>query len=191
MLHATASSQPAPLAPPTWQTHMLDHLATRDGSVLAPVTLAYETWGTLASTGDNVVLLCHALTGSSHAHDSAAPNDPRAGWWNPLIGPGRVFDTDRYFVVCANVLGGCYGSTGPTSPHPADGRPYGLRFPLIGIPDIVRAQRNLLDRLGGRRLAAVACSTTDGAEHETPASIALALFAQPGTRHGARREAAA
>ncbi|HEX9414218.1 MAG TPA: homoserine O-acetyltransferase [Ktedonobacterales bacterium] len=162
MLHATTSSQPAPLVPPRWQTHRLDHLATRDGSVLAPVTLAYETWGTLASTGDNVVLLCHALTGSSHAHDSAAPNDPRASWWNPLIGPGRVFDTDRYFVVCANVLGGCYGTTGPTSPHPADGRPYGLRFPLIGIPDIVRAQRILLDRLGVRRLAAVAGGSIGG-----------------------------
>jgi homoserine acetyltransferase len=112
MLRIFASAQPAVSVSPTWQTHILDQLTLRDGSVLAPVTLAYETWGTLAPTGDNVVLLCHALTGSSHAYDPAAPDDPRAGWWNPLIGPGCVFDTDRYFLVCSNVLGSCYGSTG-------------------------------------------------------------------------------
>jgi homoserine O-acetyltransferase/O-succinyltransferase len=147
---------------PTWQTIALDHFVLRDGSRLAPVTLGYETWGTLAPTGDNVVLLCHALTGSSHAYDPHQPDDPRAGWWNPLIGPGRVLDTERYFVVCVNVLGSCYGSTGPADPHPEDGRPYGSRFPWVGIADMVRAQRILLERLGVRRLALVAGGSIGG-----------------------------
>jgi homoserine O-acetyltransferase len=108
------------------------------------------------------VLLCHALTGNAHAYDEEHPDDPRAGWWNPLIGPGRVFDTNRYFVVCSNVLGGNSGSTGPTSPHPEDGQPYRLRFPHVSVPDMVRAQRELLARLGIRRLAAVAGGSLGG-----------------------------
>lgn len=140
----------------------LDQLTLDDGGVLAPVSLAYETWGRLAPSGENAVLLCHALTGSAHARDERQPDDPRAGWWNPLVGPGRVFDTERYFVVCSNVLGGCYGSTGPTSPHPADGEPYRLRFPRATVGDMVRAQRALLERLGVRRLAAVAGGSLGG-----------------------------
>ena len=143
-------------------TLTLDELQLSDGSILAPVTLAYETWGTLTPAADNVVLICHALTGNAHACDLEVPDDPRAGWWNPLIGPGRVFDTRRYFVICSNILGGCYGSTGPTSPHPADGRPYGMRFPLVGIADMVRAQRALLDQLGVQRLAAVTGGSIGG-----------------------------
>lgn len=133
-----------------------------DGSALAPVTLAYETWGTLSPAGDNAVLLCHALTGTAHARDDEYPDDPRAGWWNPLIGPGRVFDTDRYFVVCSNVLGGCAGSTGPSSPHPRDGQPNRLRFPHVTVGDMVRAQRELLLCLGVRRVAAVAGGSVGG-----------------------------
>lgn len=153
----------APLATPSGRyTLTLDELHLSDGSILAPVALAYETWGTLAPAADNVVLICHALTGNAHACDLDAPDDPRAGWWNPVIGPGRVFDTRRYFVICSNILGGCYGSSGPTSPHPADGRPYGMRFPLVGIPDMVRAQRALLDQLGVQRLAAVAGGSIGG-----------------------------
>ena len=143
-------------------TITLDALRLDSGALLAPMTIAYETWGTLNAARDNAVLICHALTGDSHACDLAHPDDPRAGWWNPLIGPGRVFDTDRYFVICANVIGGCYGSTGPTAPHPADDRPYGIRFPLVSIGDIVRAQRALLARLGVRRLAAVAGGSIGG-----------------------------
>lgn len=140
----------------------LPRLPLDGGEELAPVTIAYETWGTLAPTRDNAVLLCHALTGTAHARDDEHPDDPRAGWWNPLIGPGRVFDTDRYFVVCSNVLGGCAGTTGPASPHPADGQPYRLRFPHITVGDMVRAQRELLLRLGVRRLAAVAGGSVGG-----------------------------
>jgi homoserine O-acetyltransferase/O-succinyltransferase len=144
------------------RTLTLDRLALDDGSVLAPVTLAFETWGTLSPTADNVVLLCHALTGSAHARDDEQPDDPRAGWWNPLVGPGRVFDTDRYLVVCSNVLGGCSGSTGPASWHPADGQPYGLRFPHVTVGDIVRAQRELLQRLDIERVAVVAGGSLGG-----------------------------
>jgi homoserine O-acetyltransferase/O-succinyltransferase len=140
----------------------LSHLPLDDGTLLAPVTLAYESWGQLNTTADNAILLCHALTGDAHARDDQAPDDPRAGWWNPMVGPGRAFDTTRFFVVCANVLGSCYGSTGPTSPHPLDGEPYRLRLPLVSVGDMVRAQQALLERLGARRLAAVAGGSLGG-----------------------------
>lgn len=140
----------------------LSHLPLDDGTLLAPVTLAYETWGQLNATADNAILLCHALTGDAHARDEQAPDDSRAGWWNPMVGPGRAFDTTRFFVVCSNVLGSCYGSTGPTSPHPLDGQPYRLRLPLVSVGDMVRAQQALLERLGVRRLAAVAGGSLGG-----------------------------
>ena len=140
----------------------LPRLPLDGGGSLAPVTVVYETWGALAPERDNAVLLCHALTGTAHARDDEQPDDPRAGWWNPLIGPGRVFDTDRYFVICSNVLGGCAGTTGPVSPHPADGQPYRLRFPHITVGDMVRTQRELVLRLGVRRLAAVAGGSVGG-----------------------------
>ncbi len=148
----------------TWQRGevMLPQLRLDDGTSLSPVTLAYETWGRLNAAADNAILLCHALTGDAHAYDEARADDPRAGWWNPMIGPGRVFDTNRFFVVCSNVLGSCYGSTGPLSPHPLDGQPYRLRLPLVSVGDMVRAQRALLDHLGIARLAAVAGGSLGG-----------------------------
>jgi homoserine O-acetyltransferase len=150
--------------PETMRTQSLSwsNLPLDDETALASVTLAYETWGHLNAARDNAILVCHALTGDAHAYDEEAPDDPRAGWWNPMIGPGRVFDTTRFFVICANVLGSCYGSTGPLSPHPLDGHPYRLRFPLVSIGDIVRAQHGLLERLGIRRLAAVAGGSLGG-----------------------------
>ena len=120
------------------------------GSTLTGVTVAYETWGTLASDASNAILLCHAWTGDSHAAGPADDGHPTPGWWEGLIGPGLAIDTDEFFVVCANVLGGCQGSTGPASPHPVDGRPYGSRFPVITIRDMVRAQARLADHLGVR-----------------------------------------
>jgi homoserine O-acetyltransferase/O-succinyltransferase len=156
--HVPVASMPRPAI----QTITLDDLRLDSGAIIAPVTVAYETWGALNATRDNAVLICHALTGDSHAADSDRPDDPRAGWWKPLIGPGRVLDSDRFFVVCANVVGGCYGSSGPTSPHPTDGRPYGMRFPLVSIGDMVRAQRLLLERLGVRRLAVVTGGSIGG-----------------------------
>lgn len=120
-----------------------------DGGVtLHEVTVAYETWGTLDERASNAVLLCHAWTGDSHAAGDAGRGHPAPGWWDDLIGPGRPIDTDRWFVVCANVLGGCQGSTGPASPHPADGHPYGSRFPVVTIRDMVRAQARLATHLG-------------------------------------------
>ena len=118
------------------------------GGHLENVTLAYRTWGRLNDAGDNAVIVLHALTG-----DSRAGGD--GGWWEPLIGSGRAIDTGRAFVVCANVLGGCQGSTGPASLDPLTGRPYAMRFPLITIGDMVRAQRRLVEALGVRRLIAV------------------------------------
>jgi homoserine O-acetyltransferase len=117
------------------------------GGVLADVTLAYETWGQLSPAGDNAVLVEHALTGDSHVVGPAGPGHPTPGWWDGLIGPGRPLDTDRYFVVAANVLGGCQGSTGPSSVAP-DGRPYGSRFPFVTVRDQVRTEALLADALG-------------------------------------------
>ena len=118
-------------------------------------TLAYETWGELDATGDNAVLVVHALTGDSHCSGGISEAYKRGGWWDEMIGPGRPIDTDEYFVVCSNVLGGCSGSTGPASIDPETGRPYGMRFPIVTIRDIVRAQKRLLDDLGVQRLKAV------------------------------------
>jgi homoserine O-acetyltransferase/O-succinyltransferase len=125
------------------------------GGRLREVGLAYETWGELAPGGGNAVLLVHALTGDSHAAGGPSPEHRRGGWWDPMVGPGRPIDTERYFVVCSNVLGGCYGSTGPASTDSETGRPYGMRFPLVTIRDMVRAQKRLLDALGVRRLKLV------------------------------------
>lgn len=120
------------------------------GTTLDEVVLAYETWGTLNSDASNAVLICHAWTGDSHAADSSGRGHTSPGWWDGVIGPGCAIDTERWYVVCSNVLGGCQGSTGPASPHPVDGRPYGSRFPVITIRDMVRAQARLATHLGVR-----------------------------------------
>ena len=130
-------------------TFAADRPFALDGGVtLHEVTVAYETWGMLDERASNAVLLCHAWTGDSHAAGEAGRGHPAPGWWDDVIGPGRAIDTDRWFVVCANVLGGCQGSTGPASPHPTDGRPYGSRFPVVTIRDMVRAQARLATHLG-------------------------------------------
>jgi homoserine O-acetyltransferase len=123
-------------------------LSLRAGATLSSVTVAYETWGTLSPARDNAVLICHALTGDSHAAGPVEPGHPQLGWWNALIGPGRAIDTDRFFVVCPNVLGGCQGTTGPSSVDPATGTPYGPRFPVITIRDQVDVEAALADELG-------------------------------------------
>jgi homoserine O-acetyltransferase len=125
------------------------------GGVLRGVTVAYETWGTLAPDASNAVLICHALTGDSHAAGELVVGRSAEGWWSDLIGPGRAVDTDELFVVCVNVLGGCQGSTGPSSIDPATGRPYGSTFPTITIRDIVRTQKAVTDELGIERWLAV------------------------------------
>jgi homoserine O-acetyltransferase/O-succinyltransferase len=144
------------------QVFTFDSLLLQRGGHIAPVTVAYETWGKLNAAGDNAVLLTHALTGSSHAHDTENPGDPKAAWWNPLIGLGRFFDTSRYYVICSNILGGCYGTTGPSSADPNTGHPYGMRFPVITIRDMVEVQRKLIEHLGVRQLAMVAGGSIGG-----------------------------
>lgn len=150
------------------------------GRDLHPVRVAYETYGVLSPQRDNVILVCHALSGDAHAAGlakvpseestrdgfGAADRDGAAGkglgWWDGMIGPGKAFDTDRFFVICTNLLGGCGGTTGPSSIDPATGRPYGADFPVITVADMVRTQRAFLDVLGIERLAAVAGGSLGG-----------------------------
>lgn len=143
-------------------TYTFDSLALQRGGQLDSVTIAYETWGRMNATRDNVILLTHALTGNSHAHDVEDPDNSKVAWWNPLVGPGKFFDTSRYFVVCSNIIGGCSGSTGPSSLSPLTGRPYGMRFPVVTIRDMVNAQHALLEYLGVRSLAMVAGGSIGG-----------------------------
>jgi homoserine O-acetyltransferase len=157
-----------------------DPLPLDCGRELHPIRVAYETYGTLSAERDNVILVCHALSGDAHAagvskeaaaqttRDGFAAEDRDGssgtglGWWDGMIGPGKAFDTDRYFVVSTNLLGGCRGTTGPSSANPATGRPYGLDFPVITVADMVRAERAFLDVLGIERLAAVAGGSLGG-----------------------------
>lgn len=136
--------------------------ALESGATLSPVTLAYEAYGRLNADRSNAILICHALSGGAHAAGYLAPDDAQPGWWDDCIGPGKAFDTDRYFVLCSNVLGSCYGSSGPSSVDPATGQPYGLHFPVVTIGDMVRAQVKLLDHLGIERLLAVAGGSMGG-----------------------------
>jgi homoserine O-acetyltransferase len=132
------------------------------GATLSPVTVAYETYGTLNSEGTNAVLICHALTANAHAAGYHSPSDKTPGWWDGLIGPQRAFDTTEYFVICPNILGSCYGTTGPASINPATGEPYRLSFPAFTVRDMVALEKSLLDALGVNRLAAVCGSSLGG-----------------------------
>lgn len=123
-------------------------VALDSGKTLQQVTIAYESWGKLNADKSNAILLCHAWTGDSHAAGSAQDSQPAPGWWDGLVGSGCAIDTDKYFVVCTNSLGGCQGSTGPASANPLDGKPYGSRFPVITVRDMVRAQVRVSDMLG-------------------------------------------
>ncbi|HVC69468.1 MAG TPA: homoserine O-acetyltransferase [Acidimicrobiales bacterium] len=138
-----------------------DGLTLEAGGRLPEVTVAYETWGERHARGSNAVLVLHALTGDSHAVGPAGPGHPSPGWWERLIGPGAPIDTDRYFVVCPNVLGGCQGTTGPASPAP-DGAAYGSRFPVITIRDQVAVEAALADHLGIERWAGVVGGSMGG-----------------------------
>ncbi len=117
------------------------------GTVLGPITVAYRTWGKLNADRSNAILICHALTGDQYVI-GGNPVTGREGWWTSMVGPGKVIDTDRYYVICSNVLGGCMGTTGPKEINPETGQPWGLGFPVITIGDMVRAQAMLLDHLG-------------------------------------------
>lgn len=128
---------------------------------LAPVSIAYKTYGTLNAAKSNAILICHALTGDQYAA-SRHPVTGKPGWWETLVGPGKPVDTDRFFVICPNILGGCMGSTGPASNNPKTGRPYGLDFPVITIGDMVNAQVRLVDHLGIDQLFSVVGGSMGG-----------------------------
>ena len=167
----------------TFETQFLDlprPLALDCGRTLHPVRIAYETYGTLSPARDNVILVCHALSGDAHAAGYAKTPPPEStrdgfgaedrdgtaarglGWWDGMIGPGKAFDTNRFFVVSTNLLGGCRGTTGPSSTNPATGRCYGSDFPVITVADMVRTERAFLDEIGIARLAAVAGGSLGG-----------------------------
>ncbi|MFN8482441.1 MAG: homoserine O-acetyltransferase [Anaerolineae bacterium] len=155
-------------------------LVLESGAVLSPVRIAYETYGALSPTRDNVILVCHALSGDAHAAGWSADLDtPTAldgiaaeergvvakgglGWWDGMIGPGKAFDTTKFFIVASNIIGGCRGSTGPSSANPATGRPYGPDFPVVTVADMVAAQRALLDHLGIETLFAISGGSLGG-----------------------------
>jgi homoserine O-acetyltransferase len=126
-----------------------------DDVVLKPIRVAYEVYGDLESCKDNVILVCHALTGGAHAAFYNSPNDKKPGWWDIMIGPNKALDTEKYCVICSNILGSCYGTTGPSSINPETGKPYGLSFPVITVADMVNLQKKLMDTLGIKRLKAV------------------------------------
>jgi homoserine O-acetyltransferase len=167
---------------------------------LSRVEVAYETYGALNAKKDNVVLVCHGITGSSHAAGKYAPENRSVGYWDGLIGPGKVFDTEKYFVVAPNALGGCRGSTGPSSIDPATGRPFGLSFPIVTIRDIVRCQERFLrERFGIERLKVVTGGSMGGMQaiewavmfpERVDACIPIATCARTGTRAIAFNEVA-
>jgi homoserine O-acetyltransferase len=132
------------------------------GEELGPIKLAYETYGQLNADKSNAILVLHALSGDAHASSCCSLTDENPGWWDECIGPGKAFDTDKYFVICSNVLGGCRGSTGPSSINPRTSSPYGLSFPVVTIGDMVRAQRHLIDELGIEKLLALAGGSMGG-----------------------------
>jgi len=165
-------------------------LVLESGARLTHVEVAYETYGELDPAGANAIFICHALSGDAHAagyHDG----DRRPGWWDNIVGPGRPLDTDRYFIVCANVLGGCRGTTGPSSIDPATGRPYGLRFPLLAVRDLVETHRGLLRHLGIRRLLAAIGGSLGGMQAlqwalDHPSELAGALIIAASARLSAQ-----
>ena len=137
-------------------------LVLESGTKLGPVTLAYETYGTLNEGRNNAILIAHALSGDAHVAGRHSADDTKSGWWDNMVGPGKAFDTNKYFVICSNVLGGCQGSTGPASINPETGKHWGIKFPVITIGDMVRAQRELIRGLGVERLLTVAGGSMGG-----------------------------
>jgi len=168
-----------------------DSLSLDNGAKLAPVEVAYETYGTLNARKTNAILALHAFSGDAHAagisHETGKP-----GWWDNMIGPGKAFDTDKYFVICSNVLGGCRGTTGPSSVNPETGCPYAMSFPVITIGDMVRLQKMLIDWFGIQRLLAVTGGSMGGMQAlkwavEYPEQVVSAIPIASTVRHSAQQ----
>lgn len=162
-------------------------LVLESGQRLVEFSIAYETYGELNARCDNAILVCHGLTSTQHAAGRHDPAETKPGWWDAAIGPGKPFDTGRYFVVCSNALGGFGGSTGPGSTDPTTGRPYGVRFPVVTIADMVRAQRHLADHLGIARFHTVAGGCMGGFQalewlKHQPERVGNALIISAGPR---------
>lgn len=138
-----------------------DELFLESGRLLSPVSVAYETYGELNAAKNNAILICHALTGSANAAGQHKPDAP-VGWWNDMIGSGKAFDTDKYFIISSNILGSCYGTTGPASIDPFTEKHYGRRFPVITIKDMIKVQKRLIDHLGIKQLLCVAGGSLGG-----------------------------
>lgn len=160
------------------------------GVAIAPWQIAYQTYGTLNADKSNAILICHALTGDQHVA-SVSPVTGKPGWWGLMVGPGRPVDTDRFFVICANVLGSCMGTTGPASTNPATGRPWALDLPLVTIADMVRAQEMLIDRLGIDQLFAVVGGSMGGMQVlqwavSRPERVFAAVPLATGARHSSQ-----
>jgi homoserine O-acetyltransferase len=173
------------------QHEQFDSISLDCGVTLAPLQVAYETWGELNAARSNAILILHAFSGDAHAAGIAADNG-RTGWWDNMIGPGKAFDTDKYFVICSNVLGGCMGTTGPGSIHQKTGCPYAMKFPVITIGDMVRLQKMLVDRLGIQRLLAVAGGSMGGMQVlewavAYPDAVACAMPIASTARHSAQQ----
>ncbi len=141
--------------------YTFDGLKLENGEFLGPITVAYETYGALNEERSNAILILHALSGDAHAAGTHK-GDKDPGWWDSMIGPGKAFDTDKYFIICSNILGGCKGTTGPSSKNPKTGRPYGLDFPLITISDMVTCQKHLIDFMGIDKLLTVVGGSMGG-----------------------------
>ncbi|KAB0667404.1 homoserine O-acetyltransferase [Oryzomonas japonica] len=151
------------------------------GRLLAPITLVYETYGHLNASRSNAILVEHAWTGDAHLAGKHREEDTKPGWWDAIVGPGRLLDTDRYFVICSNVIGSCHGSTGPTSINPKTGKRYNLAFPVITVRDMVRAQKLLIDALGIEKLLCVMGGSMGGMQAlewatQHPGSVASAIM---------------
>ncbi len=167
-----------------------NEMILENGSQLGPVTLAYETYGTLTPKKDNVILILHALSGDSHAAGYYTEKDSKPGWWDIMVGPGKGIDTDKYFVICPNMLGSCMGSTGPSSINPKTNRPYGIDFPFVTIGDMVSAQKMLLDHLGIQQILSVIGGSIGGMQVlewcvRYPEMIISAIPLATTTRHSA------
>src|ERR1051326_6957159 len=168
-----------------------DSLSLDNGAKLAPVEVAYETYGTLNARKTNAILVLHAFSGDAHAagisHETGKP-----GWWDNMIGPGKAFDTDKYFVICTNVLGGCRGTTGPSSVNPETGCPYGMAFPVITIGDMVRLQKMLIDWFGIKKLLSVSGGSMGGMQAlqwavDYPGQVVSAIPIASTVRHSAQQ----